>query len=393
MAEAVESNGLLVGQRINLDVGRIAHGGHFIAHSHGFTIFVRGGVKGERVVAEVTEVKKRIAMADVVEVIERSPHRVEAPCQYFRDQACGGCDFQHIELPYQRSLKAEVVKESFRRIAGIEIEVDCLAAEGERDGFHWRTRMDFTLTPSRNVALHPHHSDSLTEIDRCLIAGDGIDIKKINELAHVRSIAPFERVRVGTDRNGEMMLSGKVEMEVKGKRFPISTDSFWQPHRGAATTLVGAVMKVMPLSEGEHVLDLYGGVGLFAAFLRDRVGENGRVSLVESDEISLQDARAIFKGDVRVKVISARVEEALKKIDRCDRVLLDPPRSGVGAKVLDGLTRLGAKQILYISCDPATLARDAKGLVERGYRLDSVIAYDLFPMTEHIESVANFIKG
>lgn len=393
MAGAEGSAGLLVGQRITIEVGRVAHGGHFIAHSHGLTIFVRGAITGERVVAEIVEVKKRIAMAETIDVLEGSPHRVEAPCQYFRDRACGGCDFQHIDLRHQRSLKAEVVKESFRRIAGIDIEVECRVAEGEQDGLHWRTRMDFTLTPSGNVALHPHRSDSLTEIDRCLIAGDGFDVKKINDFAHSRSLRPFERVRVGTDRSGEMVLSGKVEMEVKGKRFPISIDSFWQPHHGAATTLVGAVMELMPVGEGEHVLDLYGGVGLFTAFLRDGIGVAGRISLVESDETSVADARAIFKGDSRVNVISARVEEALTSFDRCDRVVLDPPRSGAGGKVLDGLTRLGAKQILYISCDPATLARDAKGLVERGYRLDSLISYDLFPMTEHIESVANFIQG
>ena len=393
MVEAEGSSGLQVGQRFTIDVGRVAHGGHFIAHAHGSTIFVRGAITGERVEVEVTEVKKRIAMAETIEVKVPSPHRVDPPCHYFREKACGGCDFQHIDLSYQRSLKAEVVKESFRRIAGIEIAVDCLAAEGERDGLSWRSRMDFTLTPSRNVALHPYRSDSLTEIDRCLIAGEGIEIEKINEFAREQSLAPFERVRVGIDRSDRMVMTGKVEMEVKGKRFLVSLDSFWQPHRSAASTLVGALVERMRPMNGEHVLDLYGGVGLFTAFLRDSVGDGGRVTLVESDPISVKDARSIFKGDTRVTVVSDRVEVALTKIDHCDRILVDPPRSGVGEKALDQMVGLEPRQLLYISCDPATLARDAKRLVDRGFRLDSVVAYDLFPMTEHIESVANFIRA
>lgn len=391
--EAEGTSGLQVGQRLTIDVGRVAHGGHFIAHAHGFTIFVRGAITGERVEVEITEVKKRIAMAETIEVKQPSPHRVDPPCHYFREKACGGCDFQHIDLAYQRSLKAEVVKESFRRIAGIEIAVDCLATEGERDGLHWRSRMDFTLTPSRHVALHPSRSDSLTEIDRCLIAAEGIDIGTVNEFARDRSLAPFERVRIGTDRSGAMVMNGRVEMEVREKRFLVSLDSFWQPHRLAASTLVNTVLERMQAKNGEHVLDLYGGVGLFTAFLRDSVGNGGQVTLVESDPVSVKDARSIFKGDERVTVVSARVEEALVTFDHCDRILVDPPRSGVGAKALDLLVELEPQQILYISCDPATLARDAKRLVEQGYRLESIVAYDLFPMTEHIESVANFIRA
>ena len=394
-----------IGDRLTLEIERIAHGGHFIAHYEGLTLFVRGALTGERVVAEVIHRKKRIALAEVIEVIESSPHRVLPPCDYFRERACGGCDFQHIDLAYQRKLKADVVRDSFSRLAGIEIEVECSPAlsasarKGESEsGFHWRSRMDFTLSPGYRLALHPHRSDSLTEVTDCLIADGAIDIESINQRiatgAKNSGLEPWDRIRVGVSSDGESKTSDidqKITMEVAGKKFPISLSSFWQPHRAAAETLVERMRAALQIQPRESVLDLYGGVGLFTAFLRDVVGDSGHVTLVESDTSALRDARSIFKDDRRVSVIGGKVEDVLPQVSRADRIVLDPPRAGVASRVIDQFARLRPRQILYISCDPATLARDAKALLALGYRLVSVEALDLFPMTEHIESVANFI--
>ena len=389
---------VVVGDRLTLEVERIAHGGHFIAHAQGLTIFVRGAIKGERIVAEVTQVKKRIAWAETIEVLTSSPHRREAPCHYFRERACGGCDFQHIDLAFQRELKAEVVADSFRRIAQMEIEVECLPAHGDVSGLHWRTRMDFTVTPSKRLALHPHRSDSLTEITSCLIAHEEMDLISINASVERSKIRPWERFRVAVDSDSKVRLSGRdgtVEMKVEKKSFPISIESFWQPHLSAASTLVDQVMELLNMREGDHLLDLYGGVGLFTAFLRDAVGETGKVTLIESDPDAIADAKRIFSGDRRVKVSAGRVEQKIKEIESCDLVLLDPPRSGVAVGpngVIAEFQRLRPREILYISCDPATLARDSKALVEAGYEMALIRAFDLFPMTEHIESVAKFIR-
>ena len=387
-----------VGDRLTLDIERIAHGGHFIAHAQGLTIFVRGAIKGERIVAEVTQVKKKIAWAETIEVLTSSPHRREAPCHYFRERVCGGCDFQHIDLAFQRVLKAEVVADSFRRIAQMEIEVECLPAQGEVSGLHWRTRMDFTVTPSKRLALHPHRSDSLTEITSCLIAHEAMDLVSINASLERSKIRPWERFRVAVDSDRKVRLSGgdgTVRMNVAKKSFPISIESFWQPHLSAASTLVDQVMELLNTREGDHLLDLYGGVGLFTAFLRDAVGEKGKVTLIESDPDAIADAERIFSGDRRVKVSAGRVEQKIKEIESCDLILLDPPRSGVTVGpngVIAEFQRLSPREILYISCDPATLARDAKALVEAGYEMALIRAFDLFPMTEHIESVAKFIR-
>lgn len=408
-SEEIDQREVAVGDRLTLEIGRVAHGGHFIAHSDQFqtvTFFVRGAISGERVVAEVVHRKKRIALAEVVEVITPSPHRVMPPCSYFRERACGGCDFQHVDLAFQRKLKGEVVHDSLARLAGIEIDVECFPAspqEEEREaGFRWRSRMDFTLTPDYRLALHPHRSDSLTEVTECLIADGNLDIESINHGmqeslrgSSKRSGArPWDRIRVGVSSTGEVKVSSvdqKITMEVLGKKFPISLGSFWQPHKAAAETLVKKMRTVLRPQPGERVLDLYGGVGLFTAFLRDDVGASGHVTLVESDTSALQDAREIFKGDDRVSVMGGKVEEVIKEISLVDRILLDPPRAGVATAVIGHFARLRPRQILYISCDPATLARDAKALTEVGYRLTSIEAFDLFPMTEHIESVANFI--
>ena len=387
-----------VGDLLTLDIERIAHGGHFIAHARGLTIFVRGAIKGERIVAEVTQVKKKIAWAETIEVLTSSPHRREAPCHYFRERVCGGCDFQHIDLAFQRVLKAEVVADSFRRIAQMEIEVECLPAQGDVSGLHWRTRMDFTVTPSKRLALHPHRSDSLTEITSCLIAHEAMDLVSINASLERSKIRPWERFRVAVDSERKVTLyggDGTVRMNVAKKSFPISIESFWQPHLSAASTLVDQVMELLNTREGDHLLDLYGGVGLFTAFLRDAVGEKGKVTLIESDPDAIADAERIFSGDRRVKVSAGRVEQKIKEIESCDLILLDPPRSGVTVGpngVIAEFQRLSPREILYISCDPATLARDAKALVEAGYEMALIRAFDLFPMTEHIESVAKFIR-
>lgn len=387
------SKALEVGDHLTLEIGRIAHGGHFIAHAQGLTIFVRGAITGESVIAEVTHRTKKIAMAETIEVLRSSPHRVTPPCHYFRERVCGGCDFQHIDLAFQRELKAEIVRDSFRRIAGVDVNLQCLPARDDESGFHWRTRMDFTVTPGARVALHPHRSDSLTEIDSCLLAHEGIEPKEINEFISHQKVPSFERLRVGVDARGRLALSGRVDMSVKEKVYDVSLASFWQPHQDAATILVTKVLELLDVEDGEQILDLYGGVGLFTAFIRDLVGEEGRVILVESDRAAVKDAKRIFGNDGRVSIVGERVEDALGKVSKCDRILVDPPRTGLGAGVLDEIARLAPKQLLYISCDPATLARDTKGLLARGFAPASVEAFDLFPMTEHIESVANFIRA
>ena len=179
--------------------------------------------------------------------------------------------------------------------------------------------------------------------------------------------------------------------EVVGDReYQVRAGGFWQVHPGAAATLLGAVLDALEPRPGDAVLDLYAGVGLFAAGLADRVSPGGRVTAVEAGQRAVQDARANLEGRPGVRVERGRVDHVLRRqhLRRADLVVLDPPRSGAGRSVVDLLSRVGARRIAYVACDPAALARDLRWFAERGHLLAGLRAFDLFPMTHHVECVA-----
>ena len=179
--------------------------------------------------------------------------------------------------------------------------------------------------------------------------------------------------------------------EVVGDReYQVRAGGFWQVHPGAAATLLGAVLDALEPRPGDAVLDLYAGVGLFAAGLADRVSPGGRVTAVEAGQRAVQDARANLDGRPGVRVERGRVDHVLRRqhLRRADLVVLDPPRSGAGRSVVDLLSRVGARRIAYVACDPAALARDLRWFAERGHLLAGLRAFDLFPMTHHVECVA-----
>lgn len=390
-----EGKRISVGDRIEVEVGVIAHGGHFIAHHDGMTIFVRGADTGEQVLIEIDDVTKKIARAHVVHVGNASPNRVKPRCQYFIDFACGGCDFQHLTLEHQSQLKVKVVADSLKRIGGIEITPRLVTVPG--DGFDWRMRMDFDVSPGGRLALHPSRSNQITEVTQCAIARQEIDIAGINMQLEQRRDIWGSRIRVGVDDDQAYKTTiakgVRLNHTVFDEKFEVSLESFWQPHRLAAEMLVRELQQALNASTGERILDLYGGVGLFTAFIRKMVGETGRVTLVESDAHSIKDARRKFKSDRRVEVVQSDVKRFLTSLQDIDRIVVDPPRTGLGAEVVKEILRLAPKQILYIACDPATQARDAKQIVAAGYSLESIHVLDLFPNTEHVEIVANFIPA
>lgn len=382
-----------VGDKVKVEVGVIAHGGHFIAHHDGLTIFVRGADTGEVVLVEIDEITKKIARGHVVEVERASSNRIEPRCQYYINSACGGCDFQHLTQEHQGELKVKVVADSMKRIGGIDITPESVRVPG--DGFDWRVRMDFDASPGGRLAMHPARSNLLTEINECAIAAKEMDIERINVNLEQKRGAWGERVRVGLDDSGHfrttLVKASRLTHQVFDQRFDVSLESFWQPHRLAPEMLVSELERTLRGEKGERIFDLYGGVGLFSAFISKMVGESGEVILVESDESSIKDAERMFRDSKVVRVITSEVKNFLGHEKQVDRIVLDPPRTGAGSAVVKEMVRLAPKQILYISCDPATLARDAKELVEAGYAIESLRVLDLFPNTEHVESVANFI--
>ncbi len=388
---------LEVGQRVTVDIGPVAHGGHFVARHEGAVIFVRHAITGEKAVVEITSVSSKMARGDAVEILVASEHRVEAPCKFAVPGGCGGCDFQHIDIDYQHELKRQVVQEQFSRLGKIELDLDVVAVE-PADGLHWRTRMDFAISPNGRAGLFSSRSKEITEIDKCLIAAKEMDKPEF-----------FDRIWKGDDRL-EVALSSAGELNVsRGGRsisgptqlhetvgeftYEISPTSFWQAHKNAPITLMKIAIDLMALRAGDHAADLYGGVGLFTAAISAQVGDIGKVHLIESSHRATLDASKIFASQKNVEIHSGRVEQKLPLIRKIDVILLDPPRTGAGEMVVKSMVAAKPRTIVYVSCDPASLARDAHLLEKAGYHLDYLTGFDLFPMTQHVECVARFIRG
>jgi len=388
---------LEVGQVIELVIGPIAHGGHFVARHNGQVIFVRHGITNELVKIKITAVSSKIAHADVIEVLTAAPSRVSAPCQYAGK--CGGCDFQHIDLVTQRKLKAEIIKEQFMRIGKIDLSspgfnLEVIEVEPS-DGLHWRTRMDFAVSPNGKIGFFGARSNEVVEISQCLIADERMNV---SELA-ARSWKSDARVEVAVSSTSEVsvMRSGRsisgptqIVEQVGGSSFKISPEAFWQSHKSAPVTLVKAALAQLGVKSNDHVCDLYSGVGLFAAAILKQLSEQGFITLIESDKSAVADARKVFLNKSNVKILQGLVAQQLPIVKRADLILLDPPRTGAGEVVIKQLIKLKPRKIVYVACDPAALARDSKTLIDAGYKLDHISAYDLFPMTQHIECVAGF---
>ncbi|MSO43217.1 MAG: class I SAM-dependent RNA methyltransferase [Candidatus Planktophila sp.] len=389
-----------VGDIFQTQIEKVAHGGHFIARHEGAVFFIRHAIPGEKCRVVITSTGSSFNRADVVEVLEPSPDRVSAPCAYAHRAGCGGCDFQHISPNRQRQLKSDVISEQFSRIAKMDVRVD---VEEVGTPLHWRTRSIATTNSQGALGFYGARSHTVIPINDCIIAAEGM---KMSELA-ARSWKADVRVEIATSNMNERNIAlaptrteGKARLtegnqilheEVLGKVLEVSQDSFWQSHISAPEILTRAVLDFAQLRSGEHVLDLYGGVGLFTSAILDVVGSEGAVDLIEGSKSATADAARNFAHNANVSIVTGDVAKLLPRIDAADLVVLDPPREGAGKVVLSEIARLAPRAVIYVACDPAALARDTGYFLEHGYSLNKIRAFDLFPMTHHIECVALFL--
>lgn len=430
--------GLAVGDEVEVDVTAIAHGGHCIARHEGQVLFVRHAIPGERVRAHVTETGagERFVRADAVEVLTASPDRVPPPCPYAGPGRCGGCDLQHVVPARQRALKTDVVREQMARLAHLEVDVAVEAVPGDVGGLDWRTRVEFAVDDEGRAGLRRHRSHEVVPVDHCRIASAGVDGLRVTArswpgaeavdavaptvgeplavaLPVATSQVPVVRERVHAEWTDEQGATRTVDHE-----FAVSARGFWQVHPGAAATFLATVLGDTSPRPGERALDLYAGVGLFAAALADAVGPTGQVVAVESDPGAAAHARDNLAEHPNVAVLTARVDDAFgvarpsrrgtvkqrgtrpRKASRsallptsADVVVLDPPRTGAGKGVCREVAALHPRVVSYVACDPAALARDTAYLADAGYRLDALRAFDAFPMTHHVECVARFVPA
>jgi tRNA/tmRNA/rRNA uracil-C5-methylase (TrmA/RlmC/RlmD family) len=464
-----------VGQTVEVTTVDVAQGGWCVARPEGLPVlFVRHALPGERVLARVTEVTSRFARADAIEVREASPDRVEPPCPNAHPGGCGGCDWQHASLPAQRALKAAVIAQQLRRVAGLELDgeitVEALPeAEGPEatteSGLGWRTRVQFAVRPDGLAGLRAHRSHEVIDIGDCPIAHPAIrDLglldyswegagtveaaaggpaqghrdrvviltragraprgrraagsvpgsraardergRDVRVRSEDRAVEVFPQDAVdAVEAESVLIRSAHRLTPLRGRQYlaefaagrfwQVSAGGFWQVHPAAADTLSAAVTEALEPKPGDSALDLYCGAGLFAGVLAPLVGADGSVTAIESDAAAVRDARANLTGYPWVAV--HRNDVALAVADRglpqARLVVADPPRAGLAREVVDYLTGDSrAERFAYVSCDPATLARDLGLLIAGGWRVDGLRAFDAFPMTHHVECVVTLTR-
>ena len=442
------------GEEAVLDVGPVAHGGHCVARHEGRVVFVRHAIPGEKVRARLTDAGDgaKFWRADVVEVLEASPDRVEhfwRPADSLRawghgHPPVGGAEFGHITLARQRSLKADVLAEQLTRLAGFEqvpsVWTGGVEAVGETGdggtGLGWRTRASFSVTPAGRLGMHAHRSDHIIPVREMPLASEAINALRLWDL----DLQGVERVEVAAPANGSRplvllapapgtkekrlraiaadvpaeasvaafdplteqvtQLRGRtwVQESAVGHEYRVTGEGFWQIHRDAPGTLVGAVTEFLEqgdfLHPGAVVADLYAGAGLFTAVLADAVGETGSVLSVEGAPGTSRDARKNLHSAPQVEVVQGRVERVLRQKPRSfDALLLDPPRAGAGKAVVGQLVESQPRAIAYVSCDPASFARDLGYFRRSGWQLTGLRAFDLYPHTHHFETVALLTPG
>ena len=423
-----ERTGTDIGSELELDVGPVAGGGGCVARDEGGrVVFVRHALPGERVRARVTAATATYARADAVEVLSGSPDRVQAPCPHAGPGRCGGCDYQHVSLEAQRRLKSARVEDQLRRLAGVERAVDVEPVPGDQGGLRWRSRVRLAVDLDGRTGFRRHRSHEVEPIADCPIADSavmatGVFATRWPGAAQIEvatstvgsagapggtalvTVTSRRRAQADADRPGDALHAGLVvdgtvhrppaalETEVAGRKFRTSPGVFWQAHIGAPAALLGAVLDGVDARPGADVVDLYAGAGLFSIPLAQVAGPGGRVLAIEHDRRACEDARYNGRDLAALEVRRAAVTPSLVAagIGRPGALVLDPPRQGAGTPVMRAVASLAPslRSVVYVSCDPASFGRDLRALLDAGWDLAGLRAFDLFPMTEHVELVA-----
>lgn len=378
-----------VGEQFEVEVGPVAHGGHCVARlpePESRVVFVRHALPGERVVVQITEGNEgdRFWRGDAVRVDAPSADRVAPPCPVAGPGLCGGCDFQHVAVPAQRDLKTSVVREQLVRLGRVpadsalvtDLRVEAVPVPGRADdGLRWRTRQRYAALPDGQPAMRAHRSHDLVPLEDCLIAAE-------------EARPPASLAEEGAPRPSRDPVIHTVDAAGQSYDFSVAADGFWQVHPDAPRVLVETVLDLLAPQPGERALDLYAGVGLFARFVGEATG--ARVIAVEADRTACQHARANLAALKPAVVECGPTDRVLRTgyDEPFDLVVLDPPREGAKRAVVEQVVDRRPRAVAYVACDPAALGRDVAIFAEHDYELTAIRAFDLFPMTHHVECVA-----
>ncbi len=401
----------MTGRMVDLDVHDMAHGGEAVGRHDGKAVFVAGAIPGERARVSLVSESGTWARAHLEEVLTPAPARVPPPCPHFAD--CGGCQWQYMTYAEQLKWKSSIVAGQLRHLGGVsDPEVAPIVASSAPYGY--RNRMTFHVE-SGLPALYRHRSKQLVPISACLLLVAGLaelydrlgDLSGVHELTLRIGTTSGERVVLIRGRIPEqaaewaasvVRLAGRrfepvigppyIHEEVAGIRFRITGPAFFQVNTVGAESLVELVRDALQPSGSDTLLDAYAGVGLFAATVGTLAG---RVIAVESSGVALADLRHNLSeaGVPNHEVVRGRFEEVAPGTS-WSLAVCDPPRTGLKTQGVSAIVAGGPRRIAYVSCDPASLARDTRLLDGVGYRLVKATPVDLFPQTFHVETVAEF---
>jgi len=371
------------GSRLTVTIRDIAFGGEGVARVDDFVIFVPFVVVGEEVEVEISEAKKKFARARLLRVLKPAPERVAPPCRYFGQ--CGGCQYQHIDYPTQLRLKHKQIADLFQRIGGLDETVigpvvPCRQPYGYRNRIMIRSQWD-KVKQGLNIGFIRHDNRLVVDIEECKVAEPALNEQ-------------LERVRAHPPPKGGL----KVVLRVAPEGWDVPRDSFFQNNFFLLPRLVESVRERVRDSGVRHLVDAYCGVGFFAIELADEVES---FAGIEIDLMAIKAARgnAANRGRSNGEFVSGDVAAVLPGLLKrfsaaLTAIILDPPRAGCSLASLELLRQTRPRQIIYVSCHPATLARDLNVMLrERVYELLKVVPLDMFPQTQHIECVADLRAG
>lgn len=385
-----------------LTTGPAANGGSCVARHDGRVVFVRYALPDEVVRVRVVSERGSYWHADVVDVIEPSPDRVESLCTIAGRTGAGCCDLAFADPAAARRIKGAVVANQLERLGGHEWSG--VAEEvGDRGATGWRTRVRLDVSEAGRAGFHRYHSAELAEDLTCaqLPDGmlDGLDGSRWPPGAqlHVALDDTGRRhvVQAGARNGGRKASTQVVEgdyeavQEIDGRQWRIPVTAFWQAHRDAPRVYSSLVSEAAGLQPGMTAWDLYGGAGVFAAVLAEGVGVTGRVLTVDTSRGAARSARAALADLPQVSVVTDSVRRALSaEQSRADVVVLDPPRAGAGREVIEQLAAAEVSRIIHIGCEAASFARDVGEYRRQGYAVEQLRVFDSFPLTHHVECVA-----
>ena len=390
----------------------------------GRAVFIPFALPGETVRVKILEEKKRFARAELVEVIQPSPDRIEPFCSHFG--VCGGCHYQHLAYDTQLEVKGEILRDQLQRIGGFTNPPVKNAVPSARP-IHYRNHVQFDLTPEGRLGFHVGRSDQVFALQECYLPEDPIDILwRQLDLTEAQGVDQIG-IRVGDSEDLQVILKGSQEdvpqfsvedahlsavhltpggslvlagseyvvMKVMERHFRVSAGAFFQVNTHSAALMVDHVLaettEYLSLTPDTTLIDAYCGVGLFSAFLAPLVG---RLIGIESSPAACADFEINLDEFDHVELYEATAEEVLPHLDLQPNVLvIDPPRGGIDRHALDSIVKMRATVLVYISCDPSTLSRDGKRLSNGGYQLMQVTPFDLFPQTYHIESISFWMQA